>query len=61
MPDPPVNQALDQACALLADVYPPFLHRFFRNSIEAGFSEDQAMYLTAVLLESVAPSPSPKS
>lgn len=46
---------IDQALALLADVWPAALFRFYTNCVEAGFSAIQAMDLTQTLLHIVVP------
>lgn len=38
---------MDQAMALMADTFPPMLHRYFTSLKESGFAESTALLLTA--------------
>jgi hypothetical protein len=50
------NQAkMDQATAMLGDVMPPIWRRMFENSVEAGFSEEQAMSLVKTYILAQCP------
>ena len=40
----------DQALAMIAESFPPMLWRFYVNSKEEGFSEQQALTLTLEVL-----------
>jgi len=46
-----VNPEFDQTFKLLSDLLPPFLYSFYTSLLEAGFNDEQAMFLTVKELE----------
>lgn len=60
MIDPKAAAQWDQGVALLAETYPPMLRTFYLALREQGFSDDQALGLTATMLSTLGLASRPK-